>query len=89
MFDSFQFATPCYPQATGVEIDNRRQGKRVMGIESLHVAAQAAGFSMVARDDTELGELKNRDTERGLVMNVVRPQRQPLRLIWPFRIRTN
>lgn len=55
-----------------------------MGIESLEVAAQAAGFSMVARDDTELGELKNRETERGQVIKVVSQQRPIRRWSWPF-----
>ena len=59
-----------------------------MGIESLQVAAQAAGFSMVARDDTELGELKNRETERGMTLNIVRRPQTFSRWAWPFRQRT-
>jgi len=55
-----------------------------MGIESLTIAAQAAGFSMVARDDTELGELRNRETERGLALNFKPPQGLASRWAWPF-----
>ena len=60
-----------------------------MGIETLTIAAQAAGFSMVARDDTELGELKNRDTERGLPLDITKPQQVFRRWVWPFRLRAN
>lgn len=59
-----------------------------MGIESLQVAAQAAGFSMVARDDTELGELKNRETERGMTLQLVRTPHIARRWAWPFKLKT-
>jgi len=60
-----------------------------MGIESLTIAAQAAGFSMVARDDTELGELKNRETERGLTLKIGQSEQPLPRWVWPFRLRSN
>ncbi len=44
---------------------------------------------MVARDDTELGELKNRATERGLVMNVSNKTRTVRRWAWPFGQRSD
>ncbi|MEL6287834.1 MAG: hypothetical protein AAFQ42_08855 [Pseudomonadota bacterium] len=59
-----------------------------MGIERLTVAAQAAGFSMVAHDDTELGELRNLETERGTAA-IARSPVSPRRWIWPFSIRSN
>lgn len=58
-----------------------------MGIESLTIAAQAAGFSMVARDDTELGELRNRETERGTTMIVSKPAEAPRRRFWQYWFR--
>ncbi|MEO0619617.1 MAG: hypothetical protein AAFZ01_10105 [Pseudomonadota bacterium] len=58
-------------------------------MERLTIAAQAAGFSMVALDDTELGELRNRETERGNPLSLATLTARPRRWTWPFAMRSN
>lgn len=59
-----------------------------MGIERLTIAAQAAGFSMVAADDTEFGELRNRETERGNLVGKPTLSPRTRRWTWPFAMRS-